>query len=264
MLKSEVITARRNPLVREWIDIRDDRHSAMMFLEGPRIVQDLLSSGYSIEVLIYTSSKKTDPLIAKAAAKSKRQFEVSNDVFDLVSDVEQPQGLLAIASKPKWSWEQLIGKAQSPVVILDAIQDPGNVATIARTADAAGAAGIVTTKGTASFFSPKAIRGATGSNLRLPILEHFPAAQIAANLKPSGYELWGTTGKGGTSYSEIDSKNPIAIVFGQEGGGITEAWKDHIAQWVTIPMKSPVESLNVASAAAVLLYALATKKAALQ
>ena len=96
-------------------------------------------------------------------AVSRRKFQVSETVFEAVSDVKCPQGILAVTGRPRAGWPDLLSRAPAPLVILDGIQDPGNLATIVRTAEAAGAAGVVTTPGTAHLFSPKALRGAMGS-----------------------------------------------------------------------------------------------------
>jgi TrmH family RNA methyltransferase len=170
--------------------------------------------------------------------------------------VRSPQGILAIARRPLWDWKNLFGRAPAPIVILDGIQDPGNVATIVRTAEAAGAAGIVTTPETASLFSPKALRGSAGSSLRLPILEHRDAEEIICALRVAGCGILAADAQNGpegaVSYSHVDWTKPWAIVLGQEGSGLSAGWQ--AARRVFIPMKPVVESLNVAAAAAILLF----------
>src|SRR5207302_7665867 len=128
-----------------------------------------------------------------AQGKAKRKVQVSDSVFKAISDVDNPQGILAIARCPEWSWKDLVDRAPAPLVILDGIQNPGNVATIVRTAEAAGAAGIVTTPGTAHIFSPKALRGAMGSTLRLPCLEHLTIREITKELAKNSILLVAAT-----------------------------------------------------------------------
>jgi TrmH family RNA methyltransferase len=186
----------------------------------------------------------------------KGLIKVSKSVFRNISDVEEPQGILAIVPRPHWSWEVLCAKKPAPILILDGLQNPGNVAAILRTAEAAGAAGVITTPTTAHLFSPKALRGAMGSALRVPSIEHQPVETIVSQLREMGYTLIGAAleGKNTQAYTDIDWRQPQAVVLGQEGGGLSAAWNPHLQKTVTIPMEQPVDSLNVAAAAAVLLY----------
>jgi TrmH family RNA methyltransferase len=303
----ETITSRRHALIRELQDIRDDRDSPLMFLEGPRLVEEVLGTGLPIEILVWTPAAESTPVWSQAGPRAKRKFQVSASVFEAVSDVESPQGILAIARCPTWGWKSLFSSLPSPVVVLDGLQDPGNVATIIRTAEAAGAAGLLTTPGTAHVYAPKALRSAAGSSLRLPILEHQPVREIILELSKHGITLVGasprteasspadvsggsmidvammdpglpslqcvqgggprfqenrgagqpagmTTRAASISYLAFDWSIPVAIVLGQEGQGLSDAWTAQLNQLLHIPMKKPVESLNVASTAAILLY----------
>jgi TrmH family RNA methyltransferase len=162
--------------------------------------------------------------------------------------------VIAIVAKPVWGWEMLLSKSPAMIVILDVLQDPGNAASILRTAEAAGAAGVVTTPGTVKLYSPKALRSSAGSTLRLPLIEHVPAEDILQKLGSAGYSFLAADGTAGTLYTGVDWKKPWALILGQEGGGLSSAWKGAALESISIPMKSPVESLNVAAAAAVLLY----------
>jgi TrmH family RNA methyltransferase len=258
MAHNELISSRQNPLVKELQAIRDDRQSPWMFLEGPRLVEEVTRSHQPVEILVWTTAAEADPVVSAVQAKAKRLCRVANTVFEAVSDVKSPQGVLAIVKRPVWQWDDLLRKTPLPILILDGVQDPGNMATILRTAEAAGAAGIVTTEGTARLFSPKALRGAMGSTLRLPILEHQELEGISRELTKAGYALVGTasqTLEGSViSYSQFDWTRPSALILGHEGQGLSKSWSRHITSVVHIPMQSPVESLNVAAAAAVLLY----------
>jgi TrmH family RNA methyltransferase len=145
-------------------------------------------------------------------------------------------------------------------LILDGLQNPGNMASIVRTAEAAGAAGIVTTPGTVRLTSAKALRAAMGSSLRFPCLEHVPVEQINDNLSHGGYKLYGTLADAETKIKssltcwEVNWTNACAVVLGQEGGGLPASWGMILHDTIVIPMQGKVESLNVAAAAAVILY----------
>jgi TrmH family RNA methyltransferase len=254
---NDLISSRQNPLVKELQAIRDDRASPFMFLEGPRLVEELQTAGPPIDILVWTTAAEADPVVRAVQGRAKRQCRVSDSVFRAVSDVESPQGVLAIAKRPAWEWKDVVRQTPAPVLVLDGVQDPGNISTIVRTAEASGASGLVTTPGTARLFSPKALRGAMGSTLRLPILEHQALADISGQLKMAGYQLIGTAAQGaGASrpHTEMDWKKPCAIILGHEGQGLAKPWSSHVSAWVHIPMRPPVESLNVAAAAAIFLY----------
>lgn len=260
-----IITSRRHALVEELRTIRDDQKSPFLFLEGPRLVQEALQSGQRIDILVWTPSADREPVLKAAVSGCRRTFQVSESVFRAVSDVESPQGILAVIRRPQWEWKDLFNRAPAPILVLDRLQNPGNLASIIRTAEAAGAAGLVTTPGTARLFSPKALRGAMGSTLRLPSQEHRPTPEITSKLKNASYTLVAATlsskEKSAISYTQLDWHMPRAVLLGQEGCGFSADWEPFIEKYVYIPMQSPVESLNVAAAAAILLYESARRSA---
>ena len=201
-------------------------------------------------------------LIKTAAALARQKTQVSPYVLEGLSDVEAPQGVITIARRPVWTWDTLL-KRQRPdsiskhiLLVLDGIQNAGNAATIVRTAEAAGAAGIITTPGSARLFSPRALRAAMGSSLRLPILEHQPIPLILEKCAAAHYGILVTAApaKESFAYTEVDWSQAWAIVVGQEGNGLSAEWAGKTQCAVHIPMAAAVESLNVAAAAAILLY----------
>ncbi len=252
-----VISSRQNPLLKEIISIRDERDSPLLFLEGPKLILEALKASCKLEMLIVSEEFPQISFLEPIVAETKRVIKVSESVFKAISDVDNPQGLLAIGRQPQWDWESLLSKKPAPVVVLDELQDPGNAASIIRTAEAAGVAGIITTPKTVHLFSPKALRGAMGSSLRVPVLEHVPVEKIASALHKAGYQIATTPigkKKKTVRYDEVDWQKPYAVVLGQESKGVTSAWEDHADVLVSIPMNEPVQSLNVNAAAAVLLY----------
>ncbi len=253
----DVISSRQNPLIKEIINIRDDRDSPLLFLEGPRLIHEAVNANCKLEILVVSEEFPQISFLEPILAKTTRVVKVSEAMFRAISDVENPQGLLAIGREPLWSWEEIFARKPAPVLILDALQDPGNAASIIRTADAAGAAGIVTTPKTVHLYCPKALRGAMGSSLRVPILEHVPVEKIVSMLRKAGYQIVTTpleTSQKVLRYDRLDWTQPWAMVVGQEAKGISSAWDKVSDACLQIPMKGPVQSLNVAAAAAVLLY----------
>ncbi len=260
-MKPSVILRRQDPRIKHLIDLRDDKHSALLLLEGPRLLREALQSSLALDVLVICQSRcekaaaEEIQLVEAARARAKETLFVNDPVFHALSDVEEPQGIAAFCVRPQWTWNDLLSKAPRPIVVLDGIQNPGNVAAICRTAEAAGAAGVITTAGTSHLFSPKAVRGAMGSTFRLPSLEHLPYSDIAQQLSAAGYKLAGAEASPiAIPYTQLDWKEPWAIVLGQEGAGLHREWQPLLQQRIKIPMASPVESLNVGASAAVLLY----------
>jgi TrmH family RNA methyltransferase len=256
---SAIITRRRDPLARRIKEVRDHPGGPFIFVEGPRLLEEVLRSGLAVETLIEAKneSPKAEPVwLSNIRASARHILKVSDDVFRMLSDVEEPQGLAAVCKCPRWTWQELLEREKrTPLVILDGLQNPGNVAAVARTAEAAGMGGIITTAGTAHLFSPKALRASMGSCFRLPSLEHQPVKVIIEKL--AEYRFLGTAVNDSSKtidYTAADWTPPLALVLGQEGQGIRPEWDGHIRQSLHIPMESPVESLNVSAAAALIFY----------
>jgi RNA methyltransferase, TrmH family len=257
MAAAQYISSRHNPLIQELKNIQESRGASQILLEGPRLAQEAIAAGLTIEMLILRENFPDNPLIEQLRRQAQREFHLANALFHSLSDVETPQGIFIVCPKPLWQWPQLLLRRPRPVVVLDGVQDPGNAASIVRTAEAAGAAGVWATTRSASLFSPKALRGAMGSSLRLPVLEKQTVEQTAQSLAGAGYRLVGASSAKDPSakdYTAIDWTQPTAIVLGQEGQGLSDEWSSLLQERIAIPMESPVESLNVAAAAAVLLY----------
>jgi TrmH family RNA methyltransferase len=178
---------------------------------------------------------------------------VSAAELDALADTEQPQGIVAVVEPRAWSLDDVATPAGSVVLVLDAVQDPGNVGTMLRTALALGATGTVALKGTADLNNPKVLRGSMGAAFRLPAVVTDADALIAW-VRARGVELVvaavdgepiGRVRRGGT---------PLALVVGNEGAGVSPALGAAASRRIAIPLAATVESLNVAVAAGILLY----------
>ena len=253
----KIITSRTNGLIEKLRELRDDPPGYLLFLEGPKLLEEALKSSLVIDQLIYVAETASRPDVQTALALAREKVQVTPYVLEGLSDVEAPQGVIAIVRKPASDWQQLLAKAPNPLMILDGIQNSGNAATIVRTAEAAGAAGVITTPGSARLFSPKALRGAMGSSLRLPVLEHQTVDVIVDKLAAAGYALLTAASPSAESiaYDAVDWTRACACVVGQEGRGLSAQWDGKKQTRIHIPMAPAVESLNVAAAAAILLYA---------
>ncbi len=140
------------------------------------------------------------------------------------------------------------------VLLLCELQDPGNLGTIFRVAEAGGSAGLILSRGSIDPYSPKVVRASMGSIFRLPFLANQDPHDSLKVLRSKGYKIWATAGRGGTSFWEADLTQPGAVIFGQEGAGIPEDLMKAADGLLTIPMTPPTESLNLAMAAGLVVY----------
>ncbi len=222
------------------------------------MLEAAVDAGVRLEVVVYTLRAGRDPtgtrLRDAARASGARQVVVSDMVFKALTQVESPQGVLAVVARPQDAPEAVLRTPQGLFVVLDGIQDPGNVGTILRTATAAGATAAMTVGSAADPYSAKALRASAGAAFRLPLLHYPTASEAAAALTKNGVRLLEADPRGERLDSEVSLTRPLAFVFGSESGGADPIWRHAGAESVRLPMAGAVESLNVAAAAAVLLY----------
>jgi RNA methyltransferase, TrmH family len=204
-----------------------------------------------------------------AGVPHERIFRTTNNLFAAVSGTQTPQGVAALFRQPVWGLEDLLrgrmGKegtfsgAPVLVVVMAGIQDPGNVGTIVRSAEAFGATGVIATRGTADPWSPKALRASAGSALRLPLLRGIAVPVVLAQLRISEVRIVTAAAKPGTRPEDRGAleeclRGPVAIFVGSEGAGLP-AEVEHAADAnISIAMSGAVESLNASVAAAIVLY----------
>jgi RNA methyltransferase, TrmH family len=226
------IASRQNAWFKRLRDaVRD--HDAEIVLEGPKMVSDAIEAGWKPVVVVHRSPiadrRHTDPTI-----------EMSPELFDAIADTRTAQGVLALFERPKPA--DVFARKDTLTVVLDAVQDPGNVGTIIRLAAAFDAGGVGLLAGCADPFSPKAIRASAGAVLQVPI-----ASIELSDL--NGRALYAATGEG--KAIEPPAKG-ATLVFGSEGRGVSDALLANAKQ-IAIATSGRVESLNVATAAAILL-----------
>jgi RNA methyltransferase, TrmH family len=186
---------------------------------------------------------------------------ISASVMDAVSPVKTPSGIVALAERPVAGLDALYGDADALVVAAIDVQDPGNVGAIVRVAEAAGATGFVTAGGSANPFGWKALRGSMGSALRLPIATCDVAANEAiADARRRGCRIIASVPREGRSLFDLDLTGPIQLLIGGEGRGLLQTLTDEADERVTIPMQAPVESLNAAVTAALIVYETARQR----
>lgn len=227
------------------------RRAGLLLLEGPRLVLEALVTATPTEVVLHTPEARRDDavrdLLERALRDGRRVEEVSKGAIEEIADAETPQPVLAVAPIPGWRWSDV---GPGLFVVLDGVQDPGNVGTLVRTAVALGASGIVAIGESADPWGPKAMRAAAGTSLRVPVLRAgWP--EVASILQDRGAELWAASADG--EPLEAGRSPPGALALGSEAHGVSEAVRAASARVVSVPMRAGTESLNVSAAGAILL-----------
>jgi RNA methyltransferase, TrmH family len=263
---TERITSKDNSLLRDARAVRDGKLEDMIFVEGLRLCEEVVNSQLSINALIFSDELAQKPkpaeLIEKFAASSVRVAVVSEKLLASISYSKTPQGIVMLAARPAMT-EEHFSRQQNGIpliVVMHRITNPVNVGAILRTAEATGVTGAIATENATDPFSPKALRGAMGAAFRLPIW-----------FRPSYEEVIGWCSRHGVKtvcadldatriYTDMDWTIPRALILGPETSGLTHAEIEAAAEATRIPMREPVESLNVSVAAGVLLYEAARQR----
>ncbi|MBX5477526.1 MAG: RNA methyltransferase [Pyrinomonas methylaliphatogenes] len=263
----KLITSRNNERLKLARAVRDGRERDLIFIEGARLCEEALRSETRIEELLVAESTLADEriakLIAKLRARGPQMRIVRDDIFASVADTATPQGIILLARRPqtdRHEFERCLAarnEARSDVpliVILHRLNNPLNAGAIARTSEAAGAIGLIATQGTTDLLSPKALRGAMGSSLRLPIWTGARLDEALAWCRTHAIRTVALDPRAEVSHTEFDWRAPCAILLGAEAEGLSADERRATDERVRIPMRPPVESLNVAVAAGIVLY----------
>jgi TrmH family RNA methyltransferase len=280
-LSEETITSREN----KWLKIfraalrgTGPTEGEPIGVEGPKLVEDALRSGLEAEALLVSEAGEADlDRILRAASESEagiprsRVMRTTEKLFASVAGTETPQGVAALFRQRAWEFDDVVrGAARADgalrgdaalVVVMAAVQDPGNIGTIVRSAEAFGATGVVTTRGSADPWSPKALRASAGSGLRVPILRGMAIPVLLAQLRVAGVKIVAASShSAGVSGAGADLREAVAIFIGNEGAGLPREI-EHVADArISIPMTAGVESLNAGVAASVVLYEAARQR----
>lgn len=231
--------------------------SGRFIAEGLRTVEELLKSGLPIDGILASGSARAVPraaaLLDRAAAAGVPVLEVTDADFASAAGTEAPQGVLAVAATPVFTFEMLPTHGVR-LLVLDAVQDPGNVGTILRTAAAFDVTATIALPGTVDLWNAKVVRGAMGSHFVHPTL-HSTVDALAVFLDQRGIPLWGAAASG-TPVPEIELAPQWALAVGNEGAGLSSLTQALVAKTIALPISAAVESLNVAVATGIFLFAL--------
>jgi len=224
-------------------------------IEGVKLVEEALRSGQHLESVFFSESAR--PLAEKLLPQINARTEtlvLPDTLFKSIVPSETPQGVAALLKLPTSSSVQMLDRSShGPLVVAAGLQDPGNLGTILRSAEAFGAAGIFLTAGTVSPYNSKVLRGSAGSIFRLPFLQ-ISSAELIPLLRARGVRLLATSSHQGTPLSQISWTLPLAIFIGNEGAGLSRELTRQMDETLAIPQAAQVESLNAGVAASIVLY----------
>ena len=261
-----MITSTSNARVKALVNLkkkRKERDKENVFLvEGIRMFREVPADKLKEVYVSESFYKKERKLVDEIAGKSKIRAEVLSDtVFAHVSDTMTPQGVLCVVEQMNYSLESVLSNGEVPhLMVLDNLQDPGNLGTIVRTAEGAGVTGIIMSKETVDIYNPKVIRSTMGSIYRMPFYYAEDLLEAIAEMKKRNISTYAAHLEGKNSYDEEDYKKPCAFFIGNEGNGLRDEVADAADIYIRIPMCGQVESLNAAIAACVLMFEAARQR----
>ena len=262
---SETLRSRANPLYKRLRALKDrGAEAGVCLLEGPKLVVEAARAGLElVETAVAPGAGETPAGREALAELARRTVPVRRMAAELVaslSETETSQGIVAVAKRPSFELAAVLRGPAPLVVVADRIQNPGNVGALLRSAEAAGATGALVTEGSADPLSWKALRGSMGSAFRLPHVRGLSLDAALDALDARGLRLLATASDGDVRYDRADLRGPVAILLGSEGAGLSPAVMRRAAARLRIPLAPPVESLNVAAAAALVLFEAARQR----
>ena len=256
----ERISSRQNPLVRRFRDVASgavDGPSLHVLLDGEHLLREALASSVRIDVAAFSDAlleTRHARLASDVTRRGGRVVAVTAAVLAAMSPVREPSGAVAIALLPKRGVTEALERAPQLVLLLSDVQDPGNVGAIVRAGEACGVTGIITGGGSADPYSWKALRGSMGSTFRVPVVAKTSLLDAVRTARSLGLRIFAAVPREGRPLPETDLSAPAVILLGGEGQGLSEPLARMADDRLSVPMRPPVESLNVSVAAALIAY----------
>lgn len=251
------VTSRQNSLVKQ---LRSALHNSELTddgccaIEGVRQVEEALRSSLKLKALFVSESavERAHRVLPQVSSHTEALL-LPDDVFKSAVSTEAPQGVAALARLRTHTLEDVLSVPESLLVVAAGLQDPGNLGTIIRSAEAFGAAAVIATEGTVSPYNAKAIRGSAGSLFRLPVVRASSAAVLSA-LRQDGFRIFATSSHKSVPVHQVELRGAVAIIIGNEGAGVPREMLAQADATIAIPHSPQVESLNAGIAASVVLY----------
>lgn len=254
-----MITSGANPRVKQIVQwqtkAKERRKDGVFLAEGVKMLEEA-----PLEWIreVYLSEDAFEKIHKTPELREKLErvgYEtVSAEVFAKMSDTQTPQGVLTVLNRPNHRIEDLLQQPNPLLVVLENLQDPGNLGTIIRTGEGAGVTGVIMSEGTVDIFNPKTIRSTMGSVYRVPFAYVTDVSEVMSRLREKGIHTYAAHLKGDTYYDSFSFREPTAFLIGNEGNGLSKELADSADNYLKIPMEGKVESLNAAIATSLLMY----------
>lgn len=261
MMSELVISSRQNNIVKYVRGLREKRNrdrEGCFIVEGAKSVYEAVSAGAEIRKILIAERGQKHPLLKEIMTSLSNEAEivrVTDEVMEFMSETESPQGIIAIVSIPQTHLSGLTVNESWSLVVIDGVQDPGNVGTIIRSADAFGVGAVILTKGCADIFNSKTLRSTMGSVFHLPVIQDVSQEDLVKFLKEKSFFIAATTLEERSQFlPEVEFIRPLALVFGNEGRGVSPEISSQADVLVKVPMFGSAESLNVAVTSGIVLY----------
>jgi len=256
----EKISSLQNPRIKQLVKLRDRRprdEAGVFLVEGYREIRRALEKAVPLTELYFSPEwflgENEPTLIAQAQAAGAQVFELTKDTFAKVAYRERPDGLLAVAPQWRRGLDDLKSPAVPLLLVVEAIEKPGNLGTILRGADAAGCDAVIVCDPVTDIFNPNVVRASTGVLFSVPLVVE-ESARVEAWLREKKIRSIATTPAAETLYTAADLRGPLAVIMGSEQYGLSEFWLKHADLPVRIPMAGQADSLNVAMATIITLF----------
>lgn len=244
---------------------RERSATGRLLVEGPNAVDEALDHLRQV----FVAAEPTDRVaatITRCAVAGVPVLQATDRALDALADAQTPQGIVGIATRPPATLEVL--SHATLLVVLDRVTDPGNLGTVVRTADAAGADGVILTAGSVDPTNAKAVRASAGSLFHLPVVDGVAPDDVADHCRRAGIHMVATAADGAQRYDDVTWSAPTAIVFGNEAHGLSAQMREHVAATVSVPIRrmerlgyrGHAESLNLATTTAVVVFEIARQR----
>lgn len=263
----EVITSTQNKLIKQIKSLHGKKYRdglGQYIIEGYKLIEEALEYQKNFHLLLISESSlksaEGNALLRKGEEAGIAVYAAEDRVFAETSELETPQGVLAVLKKQEQGLENLFSSESFRIVLLDEVRDPGNLGTIIRTADACGIDAVILSKGCVDLYNSKTLRATMGSMFHIPVITEVEIVELIEHLKAIDTAVLGADPHSQHSCIDVESHRRTAIVIGNEAKGLRAEVKAAATKNITIPMPGRAESLNAGIAAAILMYEFAVRK----
>ena len=253
----QIITSKDNEIIKNVRKLKEKKYRDLnneYIVEGVKMIKEAILEDAKIKLIVVCEDNANSGAIDKRFLYEIAKYEciyVSKKIFDLISDVQTPQGMLAVIEKE--NSEDKIDYTEDVIVVLDGIQDPGNLGTILRTIDSVGLKQVIVSKETADSYNPKVVRSTMGAIFRVKVIDSNNVLDTLKNMKKHKYKIMATSLETDHSIYDVDYNKKV-IVIGNEANGVSKEILEYADEKIKIPMLGKTESLNASVATAVILY----------